>query len=185
MFLITVPISTDKPRAKINKNTLLCQPPGLHCKYCKSVQSCRSTFPLRSLPHPNQVLSPGPATNRESKTPFQDLALNRFLRLKQWKYIFKKDYYYRPCQKNPFLAELDFPKAPKFIITSDVYVQNGWNRSLKPFCLSNRQLGKISATSQEKKHRVALFKGELTGNSKLCVERRLMERKLGCPLLAG
>lgn len=53
MFLITAAISSDKPRAKINKNTLLCQPPSLHCKYCCSMQGSWSTYPLLSLPHPN------------------------------------------------------------------------------------------------------------------------------------
>lgn len=53
MFLVTAAIFADKPKAKINKNTLLCQPPSLHCKYCWSMQGSWSTYPLLSLPHPN------------------------------------------------------------------------------------------------------------------------------------
>jgi len=64
MFLITAPIYTDKLGAKINKNTLLCQPPGLHCKYCRSMQDSWSTFPLLSWPHANEVLSCGLITAR-------------------------------------------------------------------------------------------------------------------------
>lgn len=51
----TVPISTDKLWAKVNKNTLLCLPPSLHCKYCRSAQGSWSTFPLLSLSQPGQV----------------------------------------------------------------------------------------------------------------------------------
>lgn len=59
-----------------------------------------------------------------------------------------------------------------FIVTK-CHMMSRSNRFFHPLCLTNRRLGKISAPPR----RTWRLEGELTGNSKSCVERQLKERK--------